>query len=238
MFKVENDKLLIELPLTTTSGKIRVKERLSNDSHGNPVATKQNPFNENMFIEWRIGYDSDDLENKPTELKNLHFTRDGKRKYPYELSEYLYFSLKNDILDKKLFNDLSNYVNNVNSYIEDVFSIDRDNFKEINFEGIKFKQNNIIHPNFIFESCSNTIEIAINHKQRAVGYQAMVYLCIPLKNVNNYDDLKGRPAITKEGVIFEINKNNASLIIDLFKVFSVCSKRHSQDIREILKLIK
>ena len=51
---IEKESIVIELPLTTPKGKVRVKRRINN--FGYPIATKLNPFQENDYIEWQISY--------------------------------------------------------------------------------------------------------------------------------------------------------------------------------------
>ncbi len=42
--KLEDNKIYVEIPLTSQSGKARVKIRNSFYEYGLPTATKQNPF--------------------------------------------------------------------------------------------------------------------------------------------------------------------------------------------------
>ena len=43
-YRIEDNKIYIEIPLTSQSGKARVKIRNSFYEYGLPTATKQNPF--------------------------------------------------------------------------------------------------------------------------------------------------------------------------------------------------
>ncbi|STQ85243.1 hypothetical protein [Helicobacter muridarum] len=47
--KCENKKIFAEIPLTTQSGKIRVKTRNSFYEYGLPTATRQTPFSQNTI---------------------------------------------------------------------------------------------------------------------------------------------------------------------------------------------
>ena len=67
---VKDNKIRIEIPLTTQSGKIRVKKRNSFYEYGIPTATRQIPFSQKHYIEWQIGYDVD-KSNKKTCFKHL-----------------------------------------------------------------------------------------------------------------------------------------------------------------------
>ena len=48
--KLEDNKIYIEIPLTSQSGKARVKIRNSFYEYGLPTATKQNPFSQKHYI--------------------------------------------------------------------------------------------------------------------------------------------------------------------------------------------
>jgi hypothetical protein len=50
-----NKKVVMPIPLTRHSGKIRVKEREFPNQYGIPVKTKDIPFNQKHYIEWQIG---------------------------------------------------------------------------------------------------------------------------------------------------------------------------------------
>ena len=94
----ETKEIFVNIPLTTTSGKIRVKSRTIDSEYGLPFASRQNNFNLNNYVEWQIGYDSvvdDEQKLKLTTLTNTRFTAyNGKTKALYELSEYLYYFTK------------------------------------------------------------------------------------------------------------------------------------------------
>lgn len=81
--KLEDNKIYIEIPLTSQSGKARVKIRNSFYEYGLPTATKQNPFSQKHYIEWQIGYDADKSDSdkmKLTSLKNTEFNRSKWKK--------------------------------------------------------------------------------------------------------------------------------------------------------------
>jgi hypothetical protein len=73
--KSENKTITVGVPLTTTSGKTRVKQRNIVFDYGLPFASRKNPFNQNNYIEWQIGYDATvpkDVSNfKPEKFKNF-----------------------------------------------------------------------------------------------------------------------------------------------------------------------
>lgn len=126
--KLEDNKIYVEIPLTSQSGKSRVKIRNSFYEYGLPTATKQNPFSQKHYIEWQIGYDADKSDNdkmKLTSLKNTEFIgANGKNKSLYELSEYLFYFIKWEIISIDEINDILSFLENIN----------KNNFLDSNFQ--------------------------------------------------------------------------------------------------------
>jgi len=55
---VESDQTLaVAVPLTSPTGKVRIKRRSCFSEYGAPVAAKQEPFTQLSYVEWQIGYD-------------------------------------------------------------------------------------------------------------------------------------------------------------------------------------
>ena len=126
--KLEDNKIYVEIPLTSQSGKSRVKIRNSFYEYGLPTATKQNPFSQKHYIEWQIGYDADKSDNdkmKLTSLKNTEFIgANGKNKSLYELSEYLFYFVKWEIISIDEINYILSFLENIN----------KNNFLDSNFQ--------------------------------------------------------------------------------------------------------
>ena len=83
------------------------------------------------------------------------------------------------------------------------------------------------------------VEIILRHKQRAVGMQAMVYLCIYINQLKDRDGklLMGRTARPREFGILEITSENKEIIIDVVKAFAIASCQHRNDIQSILQQV-
>ncbi len=84
------------------------------------------------------------------------------------------------------------------------------------------------------------IEIILRHKQRAVGLQAMVYLCVYVEKLmdRNGNSLIGRVANIREFGQLEITSENRTIILDTVKAFAIASWQHKNDISNILNQIK
>ena len=78
----ESKSLIVAIPLTTTSGKIRVKERDNIYGYGLPFASRSKKFNQKNYIEWQIGYDIETISDKMnlTTLKEVNFVAYNNKK--------------------------------------------------------------------------------------------------------------------------------------------------------------
>ena len=80
------------------------------------------------------------------------------------------------------------------------------------------------------------VEIIVKHKQRAVGFQSMVYFGIYLKAATDENDKSpiGRTAKKREEVSINITKEH---LIWIAKAFIIASESHSWDMKKILGVI-
>jgi len=242
----QNKEILIAIPLTTTSGKTRVKQRDNIYGYGLPFASRTNKFNQKNYIEWQIGYDIETKSDKInlTTIKDITFTAYNKKeKYLYELSEYLYYLVKFDLISREKLNDLKEFLSSLkeSDLIEkhSHCQIKRTHPQNENINNLDFEILKIEYPQLIYKFKDYEIisEITIREKQRAVGVQPMLYFCFPITELISYVPLIGRIAEKKEFAYFKINKDNAIVIFEMIKIFGMLSVSHRYDILEILNLI-
>jgi len=242
-----NDKsLIVAIPLTTTSGKIRVKERDNIYGYGLPFASRSKKFNQKNYIEWQISYDIETISNKInlTTLREVNFIAYNKKKKAlYELSEYLYYLAEFEVISVKQLYDLKDFIKNLKE--ENLISKyphcaikrtypNNETINNLNFEILTVEYPQLIYK---FKNYEVIAEITIREKQRAIGIQPMLYFCLPITELKSDNPLIGRCADTKEFAYFEINKNNAFIIIEMIKIFGMLSPSHQYDILEILDII-
>ncbi len=252
----EKKEIIVAIPLTTTSGKIRVKERNNIYGYGIPFASRTNPFNQKNYIEWQIGYDAEkpnNLDNykksnfksyKNTTLKNVNFVAyNEKTKSLYELSEYLYYLVYFNVIKLNELKELKTDIEKLNK--DELIdkhphcAIKRthpnnETINEVDFEILKVEYPQLIHK---FKKYEIIAEITIREKQRAVGVQPMLYFCFPITELESKSPLIGRCAETKEFAYFKINKENSFIILEMVKIFGMLSSSHQYDTIEILNLI-
>jgi len=244
----KEEKIKVKIPLTTTSGKIRIKARSIINEYGLPHASRSKNFSLNNYVEWQIGYDVllDDNEKLAlTTLVNKNFVAyNGKRKALYELSEYLFYFAKWGLVSSKNLEQLKEEIEKFDSgvLVENTPScqIKRTHPKQIELNGILFNESKIEYPLLIhkFDNFEIITEIVVREKQRAVGTQAMLYLCFPITELAASHNLLGRKAELKETAYFVFDKNNYQIILQMVKIFGMLSQSHRKDIIAILDLIK
>lgn len=211
---LRNNKIIVELPITRPTSKFRVKKK-TESGFGIPVPTRKEPFPDyeelmKYYIEWQISY-----------------VKGGS--YDYELSHIVRLAYNNGILRDEDLHDILKFADNVTNYLENM-EIARKYWRE---ELYGFKIYRDIYPTARKEfDTGEFIEITLKHKQRAIGYQSMIYLCIPLTRVRAETSLANRTARPNETVTYEFSPK---IIKELLKAFIIASKAHKQDIVSFIK---
>ncbi len=247
----EHKELLVAIPLTTTSGKTRVKQRDSIYGYGLPFASRSNKFNQKNYIEWQIGFDievgkeySDKVKKDLTTIKSITFRAYNKRKkYLYELSEYLYYFVDFGLIEIVELKKLRDFLIG----LKDTDLIEKhshcqikrthpqgEKINNIDFEILKVEYPQLIHR---FKNYEIIAEITIREKQRAVGIQPMLFFCFPITELYSNTPLVGRVANVKEFAYFKFDQENMSIILEMIKIFGMLSVSHRHDILQILDLI-
>ncbi|MFA7170289.1 MAG: R.Pab1 family restriction endonuclease [Candidatus Paceibacterota bacterium] len=240
-------KIRVPISLTAVSGKIRIKNRSIVNEYGTPVAVKKNAFTLSCYVEWQIGYDVVKKETEKLADSSLPETEfigaNGKIKALYELSEYIWYFYKWEIISK---NDLENVIDYLdlvqnNNLIgnNSELQIDRSHPIAKNINGFDFEYTQVKYPLLIYKFNGYEIvtEIKITEKQYAVGTQPMLYLCFPVTELKAINNLIGRTAETKEVAYFEITESNIRVFLEMLKMFGILSNSHKQDISQIINTI-
>lgn len=247
--KREKGEIFAEIPLTTASGKIRIKSRNNFYEYGMPVATKQTDFTQKHYVEWQIGYDVDISDYEKLKLTSLpekvFIGANGKKKALYELSEYLFFFKEEGIISKDEIMHLLSFLerSNEKDFLETSgeFQILRTHPIERKIKDISFCCSEVKYPLLVHkvENFEILVEIVIKEKQKAVGIQPMLYICFPIVDLlcENNEVLLGRKAKTKEVAFLKFGKKHKNFILQSFKIFGILSKNHNIDIKNILRLI-
>lgn len=206
--KWENGKIVCLLPITLPTSKVRIKR---NDE---PIAAMQNNLKENDLLEWQISY-----------------YKEGE--VLIEAGKMLELAYQHGIATKDELEKLAEYVDKVSNLFDEDFDITKE---EIDKEFLGEFKILFRHVPIIRKELDNGcfIEAELKHKQRAVGYQPMLYIFIPVKNVIADTSLVGRPAKSKEVVKWFPTKND---VLGTIKTFAVLSQKHKNDILEIIKRI-
>lgn len=245
--EIKDNEIRVSIPLTKGTEKTRIKRRSMLNEYGIPVSTKAEPFTQNCYVEWQIGYDviKDDAEKlERTTLKDFLFIgANGKEKTLYELSEYIKYFYDWGVITKAQLKNIKDYLSNLseNDFLDTHpdLSIKRSNFVEKTINDFKFMRTTVEYPLLVYQFGNFEIvaEIKITEKQYAIGVQPMLYLCFPITELENSEKLLGRTAKTKETANFVINKENISVFLEMLKLFGTLSKNHNKDIISIINVI-
>lgn len=214
------------------------------NQYGLPVATRSENITQDCYVEWQIGYDAvvnDISKLERTTLPMIRFEgANGKEKALYELSEYVYYFLKWEIIKEEELIDIGQKLININEEnlfeSESMLAIKRSHFIEKEFNETKFLYAKIEYPILVhkFDSYEIITEIVIKEKQYAIGVQPMLYLCFPVTQLKSNISLLGRTADKKEEAEFIIDKNNYKILLKLIYLFGMLSVNHRKDILSII----
>jgi len=206
----KNSFFLCEIPITSPTSKVRVKRITINQGKEEiqPIAVRKEKISTNDYIEWQISYLNDgSLIEFGYLLKNLY---------------------ENNIITNTEICDIIKKFKGSKTF-EEEYSIGRElNKKYLDFEVLYEKT-----PIFRLKSKNEIfMDIILRHKQRAVGYQPMIYIYIPVNKVNSSSPLIDRVAYSKETIYWKPEKEH---ILDLLKAFFMASQKHRSDILNIIK---
>ena len=221
------------MPLTDVTGKVRVKEK-SSDGFGLPVAPMKTSLNEKFYLEWQIGYDIPNT-NSPSIVPEIKFIRNGETKYGHELSKIIFEAVHLGIIST---NDLIREIDSLKkipaSEFEESQAVQVEVSTNTTPDGFQSAVQRL--PQFTKSTPHGWVQIQLKQKQRAVGYQAMIYVCLPMNEVLAMDGSprKTGPAKSKETVFYDFNQKNADLLLDIIHAFGIASQQHNEDVRKIL----
>jgi hypothetical protein len=223
----------VRLPLTDVTGKVRVKEK-SADGFGLPIAPSKTVLGKKHYLEWQIGYDSPNT-NSPSVVPEIRFIRNGETKYGHELSKIIFEAVQLGILS----------TNDLVREIEALKQIKPSEFEENQTVQVEVSTNAAANgfqsavqrlPQFTKTTPHGSVQIQLKQKQRAVGFQAMIYVCLPMNEVLAMDGTprKSGPARSKETVYYDFGRENAPFLLDIVHAFGLASAQHNEDVQKIL----
>jgi hypothetical protein len=223
----------VRLPLTDVTGKVRAKQFLPG-GFGLPVAPTKTRLDKNDYLEWQIGYDLPST-NSPSAVPQIHFRRNGETKYGHELAKIIFEAVRLGLLS-------------TNQLLDEIHSLRQ-------IQPAEFEENQPVRletdphpgpagfqrsvrrvPQFTKTTPYGRVQIQLKQKQRAVGYQAMVYVCLPMDQVLTMDGQPRPPgrAKSKETVYYDFTRENAPFLLDIIQAFGMASQQHNEDLQKIL----
>jgi hypothetical protein len=233
LIEVHGDAVRVRLPLTDVTGKVRVKEK-SPGGFGLPVAPTKTRLGKQHYLEWQIGYDLPGT-NSPSVVPQIKFIRNGETKYGHELAKILFESIRLGVLST---NDLARELEALKKIPPAEFEENQGVQIEVSTnagtDGFQSAVQRV--PQFTKTTPHGWVQIQLKQKQRAVGYQAMVYVCVPMNEALAMDGSPRPPgpAKSKETVYYDFNRENAAFLLDIIQAFGLASPQHNEDMQQIL----
>ncbi len=236
LIKVSGDKKVIEvsIPLTSISGKARVKIRHAFSDYGISTATRKIPFSLKHYVEWQIGYDVPIKDKEKFEFTTLkdekyHFLgANNKVKTLYELSEIIDYAKQLGLISLENLENTLKYLEKQKQFIEDNFI--RERFRSHQFGGMDFELSRISYPLLIHSFNDNQLsEIVIREQQYGSKTQAMLYFCFSILELKTATPLLNRTAALKEHALLIIHKTNAPMFLEMLKIFGLLSQAHRNE---------
>ncbi|WQV72186.1 R.Pab1 family restriction endonuclease [Helicobacter pylori] len=172
LIRIDDSKKAIEvsIPLTSISGKVRVKIRHAFSDYGISTATRKIPFSLKHYVEWQIGYDVPIKDKEKFELTTLKDEKyyflgaNNKVKTLYELSEIIYYAKRLGLISLENLENTLKYLEKQKQFIEDNFI--RERFRSHQFGGMDFELSRISYPLLIhFFNDNQLSEIVIREQQ-------------------------------------------------------------------------
>ena len=243
---VSDAELKVVLPLTKPTSKIRIKERSFFSDYGLPVAGRTQNLGLRNYVEWQIGYDllvnaSNKSKTSLSDLTFMNYKRECK--YAYELSEILYYSAKKGLISPEQIRATYFKIKDVpeSDTLEkrEDMAICRTNPQPTNVNGVDFFRMMVKYPMLVHKFGQYDIyaEVKITEKQRAVGTQAMLYVCLPITSLRFKRNVIGRTLDAKETADWTIGEEEAALSLELFRIFGMLSPKHRFDVLAIFEMI-
>ena len=230
------------IPLVS-QGKFRLKKRDDIQDFGQGFAPRTDIITSNSYLEWQIGYDTIiGKDQKNTNLTGEMFEfvgANGKRKYPYELSEIMFYMCKRGDFSHAEVEHLIARIADIKDFMKDKFSVKSKKEEPLALNNVDFLTSSTTLPTFIteVEASQMLIEIMIQKQQYATGIQPMLYLIIPVDAFDNSEEVIDHTSVATPFGIVHFDAENKCVISTLFVCFGMLSSAHNHDVLEILKVI-
>ncbi len=229
----------VRLPLTDVTGKVRTKARVDGRL-GEVVAPSQTSLGAGHYLEWQIGYDTPERD-RPALADGIEFVRKGKRKYGAELSKILQESLCAGVVTAASLGavrtELASFARTSMAENEAITLVPL----SISGGGLPpgFARWQEAVPVYLKTTPFGTIQIELKPKQRAVGYQPMLYVCLPFERWLGRD---GKPrvggrATPRETVTYRFDAESSGFLLDIVRGFGAASPQHAEDLTQIIDSI-
>ena len=181
-------------------------------------------------------------ENRPkaTLASQTFLNYKGEEKFAYELSEMLFYAVQQGFVSlnevKEIFGQIQAVPEAQTLEQLESMSICRTHPQMVAVNGMDFFKMTVSYPMLVckFGQYDIYTEIVVREKQRAVGTQAMLYVCLPITSLHFTKPVLGRTLEAKEMATWFIGADEGALALELFRIFGMLSPKHRHDVLAIL----
>lgn len=199
-----------------TKGRFRFKKFRDLEiasTYNRTISKEEELYSTKWYLEWQISYS--------------------------ELSNSLRLAISNNMLKKETLDDLVDWISKVSEEniletklkpsvrpSEGSLVIQPEGEFSLIQKELRLITAQVDLPFFIYKHSSGVwTEIVWEKQQKAYSFQPMVYLCIPHDKFTNQKE-------------WHLPEEEVDLLLDLFKIFGIASKKHRNDVLKILNDIK
>ncbi len=229
----------VRLPLTDVTGPVRVKQRMP-DGFGIPIAPSRTNLDGSCYLEWQISYDTLSTEH-PSIVRGVKFQRDSRTKYGCELTKILLGAIEQHVLSRSQVKGLREELARLRSVdLETTEKIAlQPKTKEAEKVPPQFERFVQSVPQFVASTRDGSVEIQFKPRQYAVGYQPMVFVCLPSKawgQPGGGARAEGK-AHVKETVTYRFGPPQHELLLSIVRAFGMVSHAHNEDLTKIVDAV-
>ncbi len=237
----------VSFPLTSPTGKVRVRKRNSITDYGYQVF-KNDIKDSSCYIDWQIEYDSEDITVSNSKVGFIRRVNNkNKQKYLFSLSDFIYFFYRHKVVSEKQLEDIKK---DLSSKTQADFILTNSNLVTKQFrDALKCQSISISNFSIIpFSTCfptylirlSNRIDVEIGLFEGGVATSSLMphlYVCIPFTSLKNFKSINNKASGAKARGEFVIDASNINTFLEIFHILGLLSEKHCSDVIDIIDVI-
>lgn len=245
LYNQQLNRIEVSFPLTSPTGKIRVRKRTSNSQYGYQVY-KNDVKDSNCYIDWQIEYDTKDISESFSQKRFIRRTN-NEQKYLYSLSDFINFfynlnavsrqdliNIKNDLLAKTSADLISTNPNLITQQFRGSI-----NCQATSISGFPIVPYSTSFPTYVI-SLNGGIDVEVGLFEGGFATSSLMphlYVCIPFNLLANFNQLNNKASAKNDVGKFIIDSNNINIFVKVFHILGLLKESHRLDVLDIIDAI-